>query len=417
MRTLCLLSLVLPSVASAYDGEAEEVRFETRTQLFRGEDFTQFWPAEDSVVAVKFAADTSTEVAVDMTADSNISWPTAMKHEWNGVVSGGLAELHVVTTLEAAIRINSFGTTVDLPVWTQPFDWTAQTWFDSMLLPGATESVALSLADAHFFQTDVELEIADGWLLTFGLDGNPLADAVVTGASVTTNGVLVTDTDVVTQLPIGASNDGVYDVEALWAGHVDAAWGVELIPWIRVDVTDLGTLELPLYDFEWDLGTDSRDLVSKGLTFEHNIPAIDVDASVDLGTVEVGQVAERYVTIDNDGELRLTGRGTYTGDAAFRALETSFTADPGDDDRILVRFTPTEAGDFEGTLTVASNDPVNPSIVVDVFGTATAPVVEEDDTDGFGRIRGCGCDQSAPAGGTAGFAVALLGLAGLRRRR
>src|SRR5690606_19895541 len=123
-------------------------------------------------------------------------------------------------------------------------------------------------------------------------------------------------------------------------------WGVELIPYIEVDVDGLGAFRLPLYTFDWELGTDSRPITSKVTVIEHLIPALDSDMALDLGEVVVGDVAEVEYDVDNGGGMALTGTALITGDAFFQILDRSFTT-PADASRSLtVSFAPTEAGDF-----------------------------------------------------------------------
>lgn len=423
MRTLVLLAL--PSVALAYDSEVVEVAIEARQQLHQGVDYTTYWPSADSALAVKFSADTSTEVAIDMAVGSQLSWPAAITHRWSGVELGGLAQLITDTTLAADIHIDAFGFTRDLRVWDETFEWTAEKWFDSLLMTGHQDLVFLQLEDLHYFAVDVDWQVTEDVLLTFGLDGDPIAEASLTGTSMIANGVETFDATEPAALYAGATNDGEFTVDALWKGHITALWGVSLTPWVRVDITDMGQVELPLYQFRWDLGSDDRDIASKQTAIDHAIPAIDAVNLLDLGTVSVGQTVERELVIENLGDMALVGSATFTGDSDLRLVDRSFNAAGEGRASLTVRFVADEAGDFEGTIRLASNDPVVPSVEIPVIASAVAaddspdsdPGLDEDG-DEFGRIRGCGCSSAGGSGApAAALGLGLVGLLGLRRRR
>lgn len=420
MRIFALL--LLPSIAFAFDSDPETLVFEASQELFRGEDASTYFPSADSVIAIKFSADTRTEIIIDQAATSTLSWPDAMAHTLEGAISGGLAEFLTETTLGADIHVNAFGQVFDVPIWTESFTWTAEQYFDSLLLPGSpTPSISLSLPDAHYFQFDTSFQLAEGILITVGIDGNPVSTATVTGTNIQMNGVEMTGPGAV-QLGMSDINRGTYDVDAIWTGHVNAAWGVQLIPWIEVDVTDLGALQLPLYTFDWDLGTDSRDISSKVTTVEHSIPAIDTYTVLDLGDVIVGDVTERDFDIDNIGGMTLTGTAAMQGDAMFDVLDRSFSTVVDGVSHITISFAPTTEGDFSGTLILRTNDPLDPTVEIPVIGTAVPVIPLEEEPIGsgeeFGRIRGCGCSATSGMTGApyAAFVVGLFGLFGLRRR-
>ena len=350
MRTLFLL--MLPSVAFAFDSANENLEFEASQELFRGEDAAAYFPSADSTLAIKFSADTRTEVQLNMAATSQLNWPDAMGHTLAGKTTGGSGQYIVESTLAAEIHVNAFGQVIDVPIWTEAFSWTAYHVFDGLLLPEDAVNVAwLTMpGDAHFFQVDTELELAEGIMLTFGLDGSPTGFAKVTGESIVANGETATVSGSTMALGMNDVNRGDYMVDALWNGQVTSTSGVELVPYVRVDLDSLGSVQIPLYTFDWTLGTDDQPIVSRVVEVEHAIPAIDTFTVLDLGDVDVGDVAEREFDIDNLGEMTLTGSATVQGDAVFDVLDRSFSANADGTTSVTVSFEPTDEGDFEGTL-------------------------------------------------------------------
>lgn len=95
--------------------------------------------------------------------------------------------------------------------------------------------------------------------------------------------------------------------------------------------------------------------------------------------------ADRSVTISNtgDGPLQLTSvtlsagfvRGTPT------AHECGQSLGPGEHCEITIRFAPEHVGPQSGTLTVATDDPQHPALVVELKGTGV-PGSGDHDGDG-----------------------------------
>ena len=98
--------------------------------------------------------------------------------------------------------------------------------------------------------------------------------------------------------------------------------------------------------------------------------------------------------------------------------DNDFFVGADDTETITIAFAPTDAGDFDATLTLESNDPMMPEIQVPVFGAGFVPNIDDGGVDGDGagglETRGCGCD-STPTG--APMSLLMLGLLGLVIRR
>ena len=96
-------------------------------------------------------------------------------------------------------------------------------------------------------------------------------------------------------------------------------------------------------------------------------------ASLSFGSVTVGQSATSTFSVLNSGSAALTVSSIVSSNALFSvAGATSLTVQPGSSTSVTVKFAPTAAGSQTGTLTIASNDPVNPSLKVSLSGTGVA---------------------------------------------
>jgi hypothetical protein len=93
-------------------------------------------------------------------------------------------------------------------------------------------------------------------------------------------------------------------------------------------------------------------------------------ASLDFGSVSVGQSADRKFTLKSTGNVPLTA-SLATGSPQFTivAPAAGFTVASGDQQQITMRFTPAGTGAQPSTLTISSNDAAHPSISVALTGT------------------------------------------------
>ncbi len=105
-------------------------------------------------------------------------------------------------------------------------------------------------------------------------------------------------------------------------------------------------------------------------------PAIDVaPASLDFGSVPVGQTRDRELTVRNVGSLALTVSAITSSNPNYTVVSPSipFTLAPGVQQAVRVRFTAPSLGSQPGSLSIASNDPVLSVVNVSLLGTgATA---------------------------------------------
>jgi hypothetical protein len=112
-------------------------------------------------------------------------------------------------------------------------------------------------------------------------------------------------------------------------------------------------------------------------------PAISVNpASLDFGTVTVGQTKDLSVQVSNTGTATLNVTSINAPNAPFAMLVGNLPGpiSAGQSQQITIRFSPTVAGAQTGTLIINSNDPAKPTITVNLTGTgaqqqATAPSI------------------------------------------
>ncbi|MDH7515824.1 MAG: choice-of-anchor D domain-containing protein [Bacteroidota bacterium] len=123
-------------------------------------------------------------------------------------------------------------------------------------------------------------------------------------------------------------------------------------------------------------------------------PAISLSVtSVDFGSVTVGSGITRSILVGNTGGLPLLissqtiGGGDSSSFAITRA--SAGTIAPGGTDTIIIRFAPATSGTMSSQLRIASNDPVQPLVVLSLtgIGVPAVPVITLNVTEiDFGSV-------------------------------
>ena len=102
-------------------------------------------------------------------------------------------------------------------------------------------------------------------------------------------------------------------------------------------------------------------------------PVAVASASVlTFGNTTVGSPTTRRLVVRNVGNAPLTVTGITSDNAVFTAAPTTGSVAVGDSLVVTVTFAPTAAGLQSGTLTLASNDPGQPTLTVGLTGTGVA---------------------------------------------
>jgi hypothetical protein len=104
-------------------------------------------------------------------------------------------------------------------------------------------------------------------------------------------------------------------------------------------------------------------------------PTLAVDtATLDFGSVAVGQSRPLSLTVRNTGttDLQVTGISPASGAFPFTVSPTAFTAAAGGQQTVSVSFKPTSTGTVKATFSFTSNDPRGSSAVITLTGSAAS---------------------------------------------
>ncbi|NQT34250.1 choice-of-anchor D domain-containing protein, partial [bacterium] len=164
--------------------------------------------------------------------------------------------------------------------------------------------------------------------------------------------------------------------------------------------TDAGDLSLTADSPCIDVGNpDSpedpdRTRADMGALYFHqdieDAPRIEVSPdTLDFGEVVRGQSNELILTISNTGNLDLNVIDiTIVGETFLSDFGEAVVIEPNGSYEQTVTFAPEEIADFEGSLTIESNDPDNGELIVPLFGSGSSIIREVGVYDTPGSAEG-----------------------------
>jgi len=168
------------------------------------------------------------------------------------------------------------------------------------------------------------------------------------------------------------------------------------------DITDL-LMQVIDNEIVFYCCTDGSGIFTCSLAGEEDHPQIAVDPEMlDFGEVEVDESTELTLTISNEGDIDLSVSDiSVEGDYFISDFEGEFSIEPDGSEEITVTFAPEEISEFEGTLTVVSNDPDDGEVGVQMIGMGVEPPRE--------LIEFKITANDAAAGDFFGYSVAISG--------
>ncbi len=155
--------------------------------------------------------------------------------------------------------------------------------------------------------------------------------------------------------------NGTYSV----APHDSTRLEVEFIP------TAVGTVSGVLKMRTNVLGFDSVSVALSGEGTVPPLPAMQINpTAIDFGSVVLGSSGNSPLTFSNTGVGELSVTSLSASPGVFSVSSPTLKVAAGSSGSVQVVFTPSALGLFQGTLSVASNDPTNPSLTVKLTGAA-----------------------------------------------
>ncbi|MBL3658380.1 Ig-like domain-containing protein [Fulvivirga sediminis] len=122
--------------------------------------------------------------------------------------------------------------------------------------------------------------------------------------------------------------------------------------------------------------SNSKASIPATVTVSGQMPDLVTDIQfLEFGSVLIGNTKEMAVSIVNDGfgDLELTD--VSVEGFAFDVEPSSLSLAPGEEAALIVSFSPSYAGNINGTLNITSNDPSEGSLEIPLVGVGTSPPV------------------------------------------
>jgi ABC-type glycerol-3-phosphate transport system substrate-binding protein len=106
------------------------------------------------------------------------------------------------------------------------------------------------------------------------------------------------------------------------------------------------------------------------------VPDIEVDPlAIDFGLTFIGATPTSTVSVSNVGTDLLTVTNVSTDHPDYTVDVASFALNPSESQDVVVTFSPTSSGAIFGNLTIESDDPDEPTVVVSLTGEGAEPPV------------------------------------------
>jgi MYXO-CTERM domain-containing protein len=413
----------------------QDVDFHHRDTLFNDVSLDSGWVPSGSPLQVRFGVLVGGRTELDMGGTAVTSWPDALDVALPGRPSAGRFAFNYGFEIVAQIRIDvkilgiHYTYEGDIPVpggIPEDLRVSAEALFDPFALPPADPRPITAWDDTDRV-TVFTVGLGDDIIPIPGIGGAFRVDAVgsLEGSYQTerieisdaTSELLEEGASTTVLADPGADDFGGekdYTVQPHGTIHYDGA--ITLYPSFYIEILgkrfDLDLFELPLH-----IANVQSEVDLEPASVHVPLPAIRVvPTSLWLGERMVGETREGWVTIYNDGEADLEVMVAEVP-AQFAVGTSSLTIPPRSAQLLVVRFAPTDPGDASGVLLLATNDPDDPFVSIDVSGTAVAPPdagIALDAGVDAGVGFDAGMDIDAGTGGDMATGTVLGGACGCR---
>ena len=415
----------------AYQSTPWPFVLQDEVSLYDGASFDTTWIPADSPLQIRFQILSEGGAEIEMEGVGYLGWPEGLTALIEPVANSGIIVVDAMLSAVTSIRFSVAGYSYESEIDRRGIAIEGESEFTPFLMSGdVPDSVSVVFEGATNELLNYSYNVFTGVSVQFSADLGPQATTVYDSPNWYLGGERV---DTVGERAVFAPlGEPVQPVEAQLVGHWQSSLDLVLNPVFSVCVDIVGCFDLVDIDIPIPLAGDTFEQMFPPVAMEFPLPVLTPPPPVaDFGTVEVGAVANVQIPLSNVGLLDLEGNAALFGSPYFLVYPGSFLAAPGTTDGLVLTFEPQAAGDFDGTLVLESNDPLQPRLEIQVIGTAVNPDQSDpSSTDGDGangrakptviesEVRGCGCAAS-PTDARGGLLLGVAGLIGMlwRRRR
>lgn len=410
--------LLLATASAQYASTPHEVLFEDLLTPFTGSVIdTGYLPDPNGAIAVRFFVTPSGGVFTEMEAVSDLRWPNAFFHSMTAIPGEGLFGIDV--DLDIALEVQ-----IDVAVYQDTFQVFAQhltiedvVAFDTLVLPDSPEYPLEVAAEANLLDPfEFDIGLITGVSLDLAVDIEPVVAAQLYGKHVESSlaGVSGQQTEELGSAVIGvpAGNPAIVDVESAYVADLASQVQLAIVPSATLD-TFIGDFQLIAFDLPIDILDFDEERRFDPVFSPHPLPAMQPFEVDPFGEVELGNLANRSISLVNLGLLGLEGVARIEGNDVFTVFPDYFYATADQDDGLVVTFMPETIGAAGATLVIESNDPSTPELRVPLQGVGfeevlppteppTPPSVDQPEPPesiNGEDVKGCGCSSGRDVSG------------------
>lgn len=423
-----------------FESVPQDIYLHDFVELWNDSEFDTGWVPSGSPLQVRFQIESTGGAEVEMEGEGHMGWPEGLTVALDPIAETGEivvdAALEAVTSIRFDVDIYSWESEIDR----RGIDVEGEATFSPFLLSGdVPDTVEVVFEGDTNELLNWSFNVFTGVTAGITVDLGPKAVTTFNGENWYVEGERVDVAgDEAWVEPLGEAYQNV-DIE--YVAHWNSGLDLVLNPVFEVCVDIVGCWDLVDLELPIPLATDDFDQFFPTSTLAFPLPVVgDLPPRHDFGTIDVGSTAVLELPIENIGALDLEGVTFITGDSYFSVYPEYFQASGAQTDGVVITFTPGAEGDFQGTLVLQSNDPLEPEIEIPLLASAKYPYSDDGSGSGSGsgsadgqgqgngsraqpqivrtETGGCGCSTSRERGLPSSLAVLFLGgLALLRRRR
>lgn len=405
------------SPAAASEAEPAELYLYDSVILMEGAAYeTGYLPSDDSYVGINFAIEANQYAEVGMEGLAHLTWPEALTLTWSGTPASGWMSTEAELATVITFMYDIWGYDGEVELDRRSLNILGDTTFDPLVLPDS------SPAEVTFEENGEGMEAFDlsytpfsGFTITVPVELSAYQFTAMAGLYVEQDDGTVLEGESDSVL-LDVPDDGAVEIWSTYVAAWDSVMDLVITPSIHLELAGSYEYEVASFDIDVNMEEVSFEDPFDTVSYAFYLPLLDdLDDAHDFGEVAVGNTVNWDLALVNDGSLELEGGLEITGSESFTVYPESILAAEESEDGVVVSFTPPEAGEYEGTLILETNDPFEPTLEIDLTGSGIESEAGEEMTVIESEV-GCGCASTRRRGAPA-LALLLLPLVIWRRER
>ena len=391
--------------AFAYESNPASVVVSEEVTVFDEVQIDSGWVPNSGALGIRLQVGATGVADVDMSGQGRLEWPTDLSLSMSGEEGDGRVALQAELDTTVSIRFDISGYSWESEIANRSIEFAGESVFTPFSI--GTEQVVNTTqtgAEVIDYNTTV-LAVVN---IEFSGELRPSCSMSFTGTEWDFDDQQIIDQNPAEFTP--QEGAGSFERSAVYSADIDTDCVIDFVPVFSVCVPIVGCSN-------WDVGQFDIDDISSSFSHAFSaqqvlfpLPVLSSDATVDFGTVAPNEIVNRELIIDNAGELLLYGEGALTqASDDFSLFGANLYIPPDGQDGLVFAFSGAQAGSYEATVEITSNDPAVPTKNITLQAQVSADTSDLDDEE-----EKEGCATVSMNGGWGGLIILLLFVA--RRR-